>query len=309
MRLLLLLLLLLPSSLMVAAEPLRIIMTVDWEGDDLRPENLEAMVRLRRDFPDVPLLHYMNAAYFTKPGVNRAEVRAQIQSVLRPGDQFGVHIHGWKSLIEAAQVTHRTRPSWARGGAPESVQDCRYDCGWEIPINAYTYEELRKVLKTSRAILKEQGFTGLQHFRAGGWVTSPALLEALAAEGFHTDSSAVPIPFVATELRGMELLSWLRSYWAHITPASQPYLVKTVQGNLWQVPNNAALSDYMTAEASTKVVLDAWKQGLPYVIAGFHQETADDWYDRTSGFVRAVKKLTKDKKAPIIFASMPESFR
>jgi hypothetical protein len=164
-------------------------------------------------------------------------------------------------------------------------------------------------LKTSRAILKEQGFTGLQHFRAGGWVTSPALMEALAAEGFRTDSSAVPVPFLASELRGTELLSWLRSYWADITPASQAYLVKTEVGNLWQVPNNAALSDYMTAEATTKVVQDALKQGIPYVIAGFHQETADDWYDRVSGFLRAVQKLVKEKNAPIVFDTMPESFR
>ncbi|HET9240423.1 MAG TPA: hypothetical protein VFO10_24375 [Oligoflexus sp.] len=308
MRCLLLLLLWMPTSWLQAAEPLRIIMTVDWEGDDLRPENLEAMARLRREFPDVPLLHYMNAAYFTKPGVDRAAVRAQIQSVVRKKDQFGVHIHGWKSLFEAAGVTHRTKPSWARGGRPESVQDCRLDCGWEIPINAYTYDELRKVLKTSRVLLKEQGFPGLQHFRAGGWVTSPDLLEALAAEGFRTDSSAVPVPFLASELRGTELLSWLRSYWADITPQSQPYRVKTAEGLLWQVPNNAALADYMTAEATLKVVQDAWKRGQPYVIAGFHQETADDWYDRVSGFLRSLQKLTKEQKALIVFDIMPESF-
>jgi DNA polymerase/3'-5' exonuclease PolX len=64
----------------------------------------------------------------------------------------------------------------------------------------------------------------------------------------------------------------------------------------------------MTAEATIKVVQDALKRRQAYVIAGFHQETAEDWYDRVRDFLRAVQKLSQEQKAPIIFDVMPESF-
>ncbi len=295
-----------------APAQLRIIMTVDWEGDDLLTENIKAMTRLRQDFPDIPFLHYLNAAYFTKPQSNASKIYSLIQKTLLPQDQFGVHLHAWKSLVEAAGVVPRLKPSWVRRGRPGSTEDCRHDCGYEIPINAYSYEELGRILATSKSILAKQGYSGLKHFRAGGWVTGPQLLEALAAEGFITDSSAVPINLVADELLGMDLLSWLRFYWKDISTRSQPYQVATARGSLWQVPNNAALADYMKAEESLTIVEEALKQlkpGKPYtIVAGFHQETADDWSSRVRSFLKALGKLRREQNAPIVFTVMPETF-
>jgi len=41
---------------------LLVVVTVDWEGDDLREENLAAMERLRERFPEVELVQFLNAA-------------------------------------------------------------------------------------------------------------------------------------------------------------------------------------------------------------------------------------------------------
>src|SRR5258708_1793941 len=42
---------------------LQLVVTVDWEGRDLRDDNLRAMQDLRTRFPQVKIIHFLNAAY------------------------------------------------------------------------------------------------------------------------------------------------------------------------------------------------------------------------------------------------------
>ena len=73
--------------------------------------NLRAFAPFREAHPDVPLTHFLNAAYFTKRDADADKVAEQIQHVLRPIDELGLHIHPWKSLVEAAGVKFRTEPT------------------------------------------------------------------------------------------------------------------------------------------------------------------------------------------------------
>ncbi len=89
--------------------------SVDWEGRDLSAINLNAFRAYREAHPDVPLTHFLNAAYFTKLDANANKVQADIRKALRPGDELGLHIHPWKSLVEAAGVKFRTEPTiWGK---------------------------------------------------------------------------------------------------------------------------------------------------------------------------------------------------
>jgi phosphotransferase system HPr-like phosphotransfer protein len=90
--------------------------SVDWEGRDLSAINLNAFRTLRKAHPNVPLTHFLNAAYFTKRDANATRVQADIRRALRPGDELGLHIHPWKTLVEAAGVKFRTEPTiWGKG--------------------------------------------------------------------------------------------------------------------------------------------------------------------------------------------------
>jgi hypothetical protein len=253
--------------------------TVDWEGRDLNETNLAAMETFRTRFPDVKLVQFLNAAYFTKPGAVSKDVAAKIARPLRPGDERGLHIHGWERLMQASGVTFRATPTFW-GGADKLSNDCNDDCGHEVPISAYETTELRKVMKFSVDTLDKNGFGRAKSFRAGGWVAAPNVRDALAAEGFRTDNSAVPAEFLASEIGTLPLHQWVADLWAGTTSTSQPYRIATAMGGLYEVPDNGALSDYMTA-TEMQDVYEACKRVYQrdpsknvVVSVGFHQETA-----------------------------------
>lgn len=341
-----------------AGRPLvKVIMTVDWEGIDLRANNLQAMKNFRYQFPSIPILHYLNAAYFTKPDAVANKVSTDIKSVLLPIDQLGMHIHGWKTLFEAAGVKHRRVPNWDPGNVIITDNDCRYDCGFNVPISAYTTEELRKVIAYSRKILNENGLGYAHHFRAGGWMMSGALANALSSEGFYTDSSAVPVKFLAADLREYHILNWLQALWKDTHPYSSPYPLLTqfqtsspypssltspllaestvtdstvansppansplVDRTLYEIPDNAALADYVVAEQMLEVIkgnLNLAKQsGKPkIVVLGFHEESAEEYLPQIIRMIIGVNELNKETarkgwgKDLVILSTMPESGR
>ena len=56
------------------ASPLVVFVTVDWEGFELDEVNTRALLSLRGMFPDVPFVHFLNPAYFLKPGLDEDEL-------------------------------------------------------------------------------------------------------------------------------------------------------------------------------------------------------------------------------------------
>ena len=86
--------------------------SVDWEGRDLDLSNLKVMEEFRNEHPQLPILHFLNAAYFTKTNADSEEVNRKIRSGLRDQDELGLHIHAWKSIVEASGVSYRHMPKW-----------------------------------------------------------------------------------------------------------------------------------------------------------------------------------------------------
>ena len=268
--------------------------SVDWEGRELSERNLAAIERFRERFPEVALTHFLNAAYFTKSGAAADDqIAAKIRRAIRPQDELGLHLHGWRSLIEAAGVPFKASPSFWGAGHP--LSPVGGDLGHEVEIAAYSSEQLQKILTFSRETLAKRG--GLEvktSFRAGGWIAPAHVLEAIKASGFDVDTSAVP-PAWHDELGELALRSRLYQLWGEIRPTTQPYAVKTPKGVVIEMPDTGALSDYVTSEEMVRHVREALarqreeRQEAIYVHLGFHLETADRYLPRLTEALDALR--------------------
>lgn len=284
---------------------IRLLVTVDWEGRDLTESNLRAIENLRERFPQVKLVQFLNAAYFTKPGANAGDVTARIERALRPGDEHGLHIHGWKRLFEAAGVPFRTTPTFWGTTIDARSYTCSSDCGHEVAINAYTTDELRKVVRFSLDTLEANGFGRAKSFRAGGWVASENVRDAIAAEGLGWDHSEVPTPFLQPKLGTLPLYGWLGDIWPDAVPTSQPHGVDVAEGALVEVPDNGAMADYV----STEQMVDVFEQNKAafakngkkdvVVSIGFHQETAATYLPALEGALERIYDEAAAERLPL----------
>lgn len=284
----------------------RLAVSVDWEGRELGPSNLAAMRAWREAVPGVPLTHFLNAAYYTKPGADAAAVTSLIASALLPGDELGLHVHGWRSLFAAAGVTYRDRPTFWRGMA-EGAQPGLTDSGHEVEIGAYEVDELRAVLRRSRALLGEGGFTIGPAFRAGGWMATPRVLEAIRGEGFTIDSSATDGRW-HDELTGYALRARIPEVWPGVSEETQPYRIATAAGVVLEMPDTGALADYVTVDEMVAHVRRAAARLRPgqdlFVHVGFHQETAARYAARVS---QALRELARDPALPLAVETLSDS--
>ncbi len=289
---------------------LRIVVSVDWEGEDLQTKNLQAMQAFRSDYPEVPLQHFLNAAYYTKPKADARLVTRSIQSVLRSSDEHGLHIHAWRSLVEAAGVQFRIGPSFVDQDVDESV--CGDDCGADVALNAYSDVELRKIIRTSVQTLQNKGFRRAVSFRAGGWQADDTVLNALAAEGFTLDSSATYAPYLREAWGDYNLYPFVGQLWPMTTPTSQPYRYQTKAGlSIIELPNNGCLADYMTGAAMLKAfvknadVLQRNPTQNRYLSIGFHQETAADYLPQLRSGIDQIRSYARSRKIPYEFVVAP----
>lgn len=263
--------------------------SVDWEGAYFEEPDLAAMEAFGRELPEVPLTHLLNAAYFTKEDADAAEVVARMRRVIRAGDETGLHVHAWESLARAAGVTPRDEPSFLSDGA--LVIDG--DAGFDIALEAYSVEEIRAFVGTSRALLEAHGFSLSRSFRAGGWLAGERVRQAVRAHGFDIDTSAVDAGWL-DEAEGTPLQASIRAIWPDITPVSQPFFIDTPAGRLLEMPDTGGLADYLTEEEMrAHLGLALHEVGATkrtrFAHVGFHQEGAADFAPRVVRAIQAVR--------------------
>jgi hypothetical protein len=259
---------------------LQLVVTVDWEGRDLREDNIRAMENLNARFPQVKIVHFLNAGYYTKQFANRADITARVNRAIKPGDEKALHIHGWRRLFEASGLTFRNTPTfWGTTIDPRS-RECLDDCGHEVPISLYTSDELRKVVKFSLDTLEQNGFGRAKSFRCGGWMAKTTVRDAIAAEGLTYEHSAVPVVFLQAKLGTTPVYGWLSELWQGTTNVSQPYTLPTATAPLVEVPDNGGLADYVNTQqmmevfAANKALYLRDRRKNVVVSVGFHEETA-----------------------------------
>jgi hypothetical protein len=283
---------------------IQLLVTVDWEGRDLTDDNLHAMQDLHAKFPQVKVVNFLNAAYYTKAGAQKADVSSKIASAIGPSDEKGLHIHGWKSLFEASGVTFKSGPTF--WGTTLTPQECLLDCGHEVPISEYTTDDLRKVVKFSLDTLEQNGFGRAKSFRTGGWMAKQSVRDAVAAEGITAEQSAVPVEFLKGKLGDYPVYSWLGEIWQGTNRTSQPYMLDTSTQKLLEVPDNGCLSDYMTADQmldvfhANKDTFLADKTKTVVVSIGFHEETASMYIPILEDALTRIYDEAKKENLPLV---------
>lgn len=297
------------SSSFLSAGGIKINISVDWEGRNIRRQNLRAMSYFRQDYPEVKMLHFLNPAYYTKPNAKASRVTAKIRSVLLDGDGHGLHIHGWKRLFEASGVKYKSLPSWH---SEKPQLNCRYDCGHSVPITTYSYSDLRRVFKFSLNLLEEKGFKRAKSFRAGGWMADKNVLSALVDEGIMYDYSALPA-FYLNKSSARFIKSWVKSLWHSTSILTQPYSINLPnERSIYEFPNNGCLADYVTGKQMFKVFLEhveLWKNNPRedlYLSIGFHQETAQHYLYRIRDAINLIKRFSKNNQIPVSFIVRPK---
>jgi len=264
--------------------------TVDWEGAELSPEGLDAIDELRKRLGPAPLTHFVSAAYFTK---DRPDPRAiaVVSEAIRPGDELAVHLHAWRSLARASGIEPKLSPSFVTG-TDKLFEFEDGDVGFDTDLDVYTVTELRAMVRTSRRLLQQTRVPVSRSFRAGGYLGTPRVLQAIREEGYTADSSATDYHQI-DEGKTTFMLKRVQEVWPAIETTSQPYLVGPA-GGLVELPI-AATADYVTAADLVKsfdaaaVRLRAAPTRDVFVVIGCNLETSQDFAGRLGEAISALR--------------------
>jgi hypothetical protein len=269
--------------------PVRIVLTIDWEGRDLQENNLLAMNEFRVQLESflgiqVSFVHFLSAAYFTKPGVNIMDVQSKLKLVIRPQDEIGIHDHMWKSLLEVSGVKYR---DVRRFMETEPNPEILGDVGGSVDPLSYSLSERIAIIKKTKNILQQNGFNNVKTYRAAGWSLTPELMRQLPHLGIRVDSSMAPIEMFRTYFppdssirQQAEKINVTTHYWNQI-----PYSVQTESGSLTLAPL-LAMADYQPQnldeimlylferEADLRMLQEVNQEVSPITfVLGAHQET------------------------------------
>jgi hypothetical protein len=283
-------------------------LTIDWEGAELAPDAFDALENVRKQIGDAPLTHFVSAAYFCKPDGD-ATAGDKIARAIRGGDELAVHLHAWQSLARASSVEPRSSPSFFTG-TQKLLELEGTDVGFDVDLDAYSIPELRALLRTSRRLLETTRLPVSQSFRAGGYLGTPKVLQAIADEGFGVDSSAIDYRQIDTG-DDDALRQRLAQLWPAVNRTSPPYLVPVAGKQLVELPI-AAVADFLSAADMIRVV-DFARVRLKnsagdnvVVVLAFHFETATEFGSR---IVEAITKLRAraDIHAELMFVTIAQA--
>lgn len=288
-----------PTAQQPASGRIVVALTIDWEGAYLSPEGLDALEELRGEIGAAPFTHFISAGYFTKEEPDPSATRWITESV-RQGDEVAVHLHAWRSLAKASGIEPKLSPSFLTG--TDKLLDFEDgDVGFDVDLDAYSVGELRALLRTSRSLLQQTRLPITETFRAGGYLGTPKVLQALQEEGFTVDSSATDHRQL-DERKDDVLPSRIKAIWPNVDTGTQPFFVSAPRGQLLEMPI-AAFVDYATP-AEILGILEAAHARLrkqpsrdQFIVIGFHQETAAEFGPRLREALKLVNarpELTRD---------------
>jgi hypothetical protein len=265
--------------------------SLDWEGASVSSEGLDAVDVLRKQLGAAPLTHFVSAAYFTKD-VPDPRAASLIAGALRPGDELAVHLHAWRSLARASGIEPKLSPSFATG-TDKLFEFEDGDVGFDTDLDVYSVPELRALIRTSRRLLEQTHVTVSRTFRAGGYLGTPKVLQAIREEGYTVDSSATDYRQI-DEGKDTFMLKRVQEVWPKTEATTQPYFLDEASHQVLEMPI-AATADYVTA-ADVVITFEAAEARLKkdpthdvFVVIGCNQETADDFAARLGEAIAKVR--------------------
>lgn len=277
---------------------MKVVVSVDYEGDHLNDGNIESFQVFRDKMPDVPIVHFLNPSYFLGSAQDK-KAADKIKSLICEGDELGLHIHGHRKLIvqSGVEFNNKSTSYFLAPGYQFKIDNPETE-GWDVALEfSYEREDLLKVLSTGRDVLERNGFQIGKSFRAGGWMAGPNVLWAAAKTGFKVDSSAVSQSWIdefiesnpdSPFLDNCRALSvYVGALWPEITKQTKPYALRLDDMVIAEMPNTGCLADYVTADQMYKHISDS---GLRYVHIGFHQESAALFVERVFQAISQAKE-------------------
>jgi hypothetical protein len=275
---------------------------IDWEGDHFR--NLGDLNQLLNEIGShVPVTHFICPAYFHRfPNY----AKENILSTIRPHDEIGLHLHCFKSLIKNVEgVKFKTVHNYYRKNEPliqfrdwllnyfpptfHAYALQKLVSGRGVPLSVYAPEEIKRILLHAASLLKKElALNAVNAFRAGGWLASDDVLQALSAVNIEIDSSAVSPEILS---QGYEedfagnnrddyndyypiFTEYIKQLWGRDVQASgflknekihsampMPYITKLAQpfplNEIMELPNNCGATDFATMEKTFLPVFDS----------------------------------------------------
>jgi hypothetical protein len=294
------------TSTAQAVGSMRLLVALTWEGRDLQEYNLDAVRAFREEVGDVPVVHFLSPAYFLRG--NAASAAARIQAAIRPGDQVGLVVGGWKSLANEAKVIFRDGPTfWGEKLRPV---DCATDCGMDVPLSVYPEADTAKLVQTGLATLEKNGFGRVELMSTEGYVATSELLQAAALNGIRYDFSAVAPEMLVRSFVRYPLYQWVKDLWREVMPQTQPFAVKGVRG-LKEVPLSLAAVDYWLPDEALKAFRSYAEMSqaepgreLLFPVAAY-QETARRELPRLAAAIKAIRAEAEARGVALQAAAFP----
>ncbi|HYX32500.1 MAG TPA: hypothetical protein VE954_05255 [Oligoflexus sp.] len=216
------------SAKSFAAPPITVEVTVNWEGRALQAPNVDALDRLRRTFPDIPVTHFINPVYFLDEA-KAADNAAALERVFTSQDEVGLYLAPMDTLVNEAGVMLKLSPTF--WGYVDEGELCENDCGLDVPLTVYNREDTLRLFSAAHRTLRQAGFSDLKSFAVRGWLEAPFLTQMAAALGYAYDLSPVDPVLVTSKLREFPISTWVSQRWGMLTQADPATLQKLAQSH------------------------------------------------------------------------------
>jgi len=281
-----------------AKPTIKIFVTVDWEGWSLDEENIEVMQAFRKQYPHIPMMQLLNPGYLLRPSADTKVEAEKIRSTFLPSDSMGLHVHGWKSLLDACEVPFQNAPSFT---AQTDVCEAG-DCGYAVSLEyAYSAQDLTKLIACSANLLVAQGFARPRYFRAGGWQLGPKLASALEANQFVFDSSRTDANLLTTKwAESSGLVQMVKALHPEASVLDQPY---QLTASVMEYPNNGSLADYTDTQQLLTIFKTLISHDKRVLVLGFHQETAFSYLKHLQDAIPLYEEIAREQGITIDWVS------
>jgi len=281
-----------------AKPTIKIFVTVDWEGWSLDDENIEVMQAFRKQYPHIPMMQLLNPVYLLRPDSDATFAAEKIRATFLPSDSMGLHVHGWKSLLDACEVPYQSAPTFA---AQSNVCEAG-DCGYAVSLEyAYSAQDLTKLIACSANLLVKQGFARPRYFRAGGWQLGPKLASALEANQFVFDSSRTDANLLTTKwAENSGLVQMVKALHPDASVLDEPYQLTV---SVMEYPNNGSLADYTNTQQLVEIFKTLIAHNKQVLVLGFHQETAFSYLKHLQDAIPLFEQIAREQGITIVWVS------
>lgn len=235
--------------------PLYVHMTLDWEGSDTSTFELNTIINFSKEHANLPITHFFNPRIYVADDISKDRQKYLSEWIIErknTGDEIGMHLHMHREVVSAASVLFRSEPKWTN----------YLNTGHDVPMSAYSYEELKQILTWATNEFIKQGLGVPISFRAGGWFADLNVLSALEDTGFKIDSS------------GRDYYIWgtgkIPGTWK-LNTKTQPYQPSKSDQNstypepnftLWEFPNNGYNSYFYKSDNLIKAFNDNYTEKI-----------------------------------------------